>query len=275
MRDISYVVRALFKTGLIPILLLTLSSCSSYKRNLTYFSDLEGQETGVMNVDIPKIRFVPDDVLSITVNSLYPEASAVYNVSLINPSQRGDKNVGVTPQQQTYIIDSNGYIQFPVLGSIKVEGMTTEELTDYLTKKIEENVVDPIVRVELMDFKVQVLGEVNHPGTVHVSGIRFSLLDALASAGDLTPYGQRENILLVRQENGVNKYYHINLNDSKTLSSPLYYLKQNDVIIVEPNEIRKANSKYNQDNAYKLSVISTIVSATSVVASLAIALAVK
>ena len=260
--------------SLSAVVLLAATSCNSYKNNLTYFSDLPS-DSGSMTVEIPAIRIVPDDVLMITVTSLYPEASAAYNLPLVNPAQRGNAGASYSPQQQTYLVDSKGDIDFPVLGRLKVEGMTTEELSDYLTRRIEEKVIDPIVHVELINFHIQVIGEVNRPGSITVNKERFSILDALAASGDLTPYGLRDNVLLVRQENGKNTYHRLNLNDSKTLSSPLYYLKQNDVIIVEPNDIRKANSKYNQDNAYKLSVVSTIVSAASVVASLAIALAVK
>lgn len=251
------------------------ASCSSYKTNLTYFSDLKDIQSGEINVEVPELKIVPDDQLLINVTSMYPEATAVYNLPAMNPSTRGSAAVNATIQQATYIVSPQGDINFPVLGNIHVEGMTTGQLQAYLTERISKDVIDPVVRVELLNFQVQVIGEVNQPGSIEVAGERFTLLDAISRAGDLTPYGQRENVLLVRQENGVNKYYHLNLNDSKVLSSPLYYLKQNDVIIVEPNDVRKANAKYNQDNAYKLSVISTIVSAASVVASLAIALAVK
>lgn len=254
---------------------LAISSCSSNKTNLSYFYDLNNKDSGSTELIVTPLRIVPDDALLITVNSFYPEATAGYNVPMVNPSQRGVLAGYTTPQQQTYIVDSKGDINFPILGKIHVEGMTTEELSDYIGDRISADVVDPYVHVELTSFKIQVLGEVNKPGTVNVTTERFTLLDALAQAGDLTAYGRRENVLLIRQENGQNKYYHINLNDSGVLSSPLFYLKQNDVLIVEPNDIKKANSKYNQDNAYKLSVISTIVSAASVVASLAIALAVK
>lgn len=250
-------------------------SCNTAKTNLTYFTDIRSNPSGVVSIDIPSITIVPSDALLITVNSEYPEATAPYNLPLVNPSVRADKAVYSSPQNQTYIVDSKGDINFPILGKIHVEGMTTEQLADYITERISKDVIDPYVRVELMSFKVQVIGEVNMPGTKNVVGERFTLLDALAAAGDLTPYGKRDDVLLIRQEDGQNRYYHINLNDSGILSSPLFYLKQNDVVIVEPNDIRKANARYNQDNAYKLSVISTIVSAASVVASLAIALAVK
>lgn len=118
-------------------------------------------------------------------------------------------------------------------------------------------------------------GEVNNPGQIRVTRNRFSILDALSAAGDMTPYGERSNVLLIRENNGKKEYVHLDMNKSDVLDSPYYYLQQNDYIYVEPNKVRQANSKYNQDNAFKLSVISTVVSAASVIASLVIALTVK
>lgn len=256
-------------------LILIFTSCSSSKTSLTYFEDIKNQTDGVIPVGDYKIKIVPDDELMITVNSLVPTATAEYNLPLVNPSQRANASVNVQPMQQTYLVDDEGDIVFPVLGKLHVEGMTVQELTKYLEGRISADVENPIVRVELLSFRVNVLGEVNAPGVKQVKNQRFTLLDALAAAGDLTPYGERENVLLIREEKGKVAYHHFNLNDSKTLESPYFYLQQNDVVVVEPNKIQKDNSKYNQFNAYKVSVISTVVSAASVIASLVIALTVK
>ena len=265
-------IKTLCRHSMIMGAIWVLSACSTYKPNLTYFADIKESRQGEMTLEIPPLRIVPDDALLITVNSKIPDATAIYNIPLVNPAQRANTSMTASPRQQTYIVDSKGYINFPEIGKIHVEGMTTEELADYITNEISKEVVDPYVRVELTSFHIQIIGEVNHPGSVYSTAQRLSVLDAISAAGDLTPYGQRENVLIVRQEKDGNKYYRVNLNDSKLLSSPQFYLKQNDVIIVEPNEIRKSNTRYNQDNAYRLSVISTVVSAASVVASMAIAL---
>lgn len=160
----------------------------------------------------------------------------------------------------------------PVLGEIYVEGKTTDEIETLIKERISLEVKDPYVSVRLLSFKINVLGEVKNPGVINVRTERFSLLDALSVANDMTVYGKRENVLLIREEGGVKKCIRLNLNDKNILESPYYYLQQNDVVYVEPNKIRKDNSKYNQSHAYKLSVISTIVSACSVIASLVIAL---
>ncbi len=126
-----------------------------------------------------------------------------------------------------------------------------------------------------MSFNVVVAGEVSTPTSINISGQRLTLLDALAQAGDLTPYGERSNVLIIREVDGKRVYGHVDLNSSDVLTSPYFYLQPKDYIYVSPNKVRQANSKYNQDNAFKLSVISTVVSATSVIASLVIALVVK
>lgn len=255
--------------------LLLLSSCSSSKTVLPYFTDIATVAEGSFDAGnyVPQIK--PDDELFISVQSEVPEASVPYNLPMVNPASRDQISLSTSPRQQTYTVDSQGDIYFPILGKIHVAGLTCEQLRDLLTEKISADVKDPLVTVKLADFQVVVAGEVAKPGTVKVSGNRFSVLDALGAAGDLTPYGERSRVLVIREENGKREFHHLDLNSSETLTSPYFYLQQNDYVYVEPNKVRQANSKYNQDNAYKLTVISTVVSAASVVASLVIALAIK
>ncbi|MDE5750479.1 MAG: SLBB domain-containing protein, partial [Duncaniella sp.] len=132
------------------------------------------------------------------------------------------------------------------------------------------------VTVNLMNFTVNVAGEVKEPGRIHVDGNRITILDALTAAGDLTEFGERSRVLVIREQpDGTRQFAHLDLNSSKIVESPYYYLQQNDYVYVEPNKIRQQNSKYNQNSAFKLQVVSTIVSVASVIASLVIALAVK
>lgn len=252
-----------------------MASCSTTKTVLPYFQDIATVSEGSYKTENYSPDIKPDDELMITVTSLVPEATAIYNLPLSNPAMKSAMFKAVTPSQQTYIVNSEGDISFPVLGKIHVVGLTVEQLADKLTADIAKDVDDPMVTVSLVNFKVSVAGEVRHPGTYDVTRNRYSILDALSAAGDLTEYGERSNVLLVREENGERKFVHLDLNSSETLTSPYFYLKQNDYIYVEPNKIRQENSKYNQNNSFKLTVISTIVSATSVIASLVIALTVK
>lgn len=255
---------------------LIFAACSSSKSSLTYFENLNAQADSVfLSGGKYNVKIVPDDELGIYVSSMNPTATLYYNMPVTDKTIRGEQEVSAVPRLQTYIVDSKGDINFPVLGKIHVQGMTTEELTDYLTARISEDVKNPSVRVELMNFNVNVMGEVTKPGRIPITSERVSILDALALAGDMTEYGKRENVILIREENGKREVHRLNLNDAQTLSSPYFYLQQNDVIYVEPNDIRKENSKYNQNNSYKISVVSTVVSAASVIASLVIALSVK
>lgn len=250
-------------------------SCSSAKQSLTYFENADSVSVAGIGSNKYGVKIVPDDELKIVVTSQVPEATAAYNLPLANYADRSKLENSSTQSLQTYVVDKKGFIVMPVLGKIHVEGKTTDEIAGYIQEQVAKDVTDPYVSVKLHTFKVNVLGEVQTPGTVEVKTERFSILDALAAANDMTEYGKRENVLLIREEDGVKKQIRLNLNDIKTLESPYFYLQQNDVVYVEPNKIKKDNSKYNQNNSYKMSVISTIVSACSVVASLIIALAVK
>lgn len=256
----------------ILFLALVLGSCSSAK--LAYFDDLNDAETGIVgNVDY-NIRLIPSDELLITVTSEIPEATMIYNLPIANPALKYEiANVtSVNSKQQTYIVDKSGDIIFPVLGKLHVEGMTTSELAEMLTQEIAKDVEAPYVRVELVNFKIKVLGEVDKPGSYKIDSERISILDALAEAGDMTVYGRRDNVLLIREENGVRSYHRLNLNDSKILESPYFYLQQNDVVYVEPGDAKKGQAEFNQNNTYRVSIVSTIITGLSVIASLIIAL---
>ena len=256
-------------------LMALLASCSSSKTHLTYFEDIDKVERIVDLPPTPTIRIAPDDELFITVNSEEPKATIAYNLPMANAGIKAATNMSTAPQQQTYLVNSEGDINFPILGKIHVAGMTTEELQKYLVERISKDVENPNVMVSLMNFNVSVLGEVTLPGVVKVTRNRFSILDALASCNDLTPYGERSHVLLIRENNGKQERVILDLNSADLLTSPYYYLQPNDYIYVAPNNIRKGNAKYDQSKSYNVQVTSTIVSAASVIASLIIALAVN
>ena len=264
------------KSFIITLLIsITVTGCRTPQQSMTYFENIKGVTSGTLPSEAYDIKIIPDDELVITVSSLIPEATAEYNLPMTNPATRNVIGTQGQPTQMTYLVDPSGDIKFPGLGIIHVAGLTTTQIAALLTKKISATVEDPYVRVQLANFKVNVLGEVAKPGSFEVTTERFSILDALASAGDLTSYGERENVLLIREENGEKHFHHLNLNDAALLSSPYFYLRQNDVVYVEPNKIRQDNARYNQNNSYKLSVATAIVSAVSVIASLCIALFIK
>lgn len=256
-------------------LLLAATACStSGPRSLAYFPDLGAEGVLPQGGDY-EIRLAPDDELEITISSSQPDAVAMYNAPVVTQKTRGDVNPQSALRVHTYVVDHRGEIELPVIGRLNVQGKTTSEVEQMIVARVKSDVRDAFVTVRMTGFQVNVMGEVREPRRLNVTTQRFTVLDALAAAGDLTEYGDRKSLLVIRQEGNEQKYHRLDLTDSKLFSSPYYYLKQNDVVYVEPNDIKTENSKYNQNNAYKLSVISTVVSASSVIVSLIIALAIK
>lgn len=251
------------------------TSCRT-KHDLTLFDDLSTKNSGQLPALNYANRIEPENELIITVNSESPEATADFNKPLVNPATPGDAGTVSSPKLATYEVDSKGFIDFPRLGKIHAADLTTEELRDSLTARISDYVKDPLVTVTLTGYRIVVMGEVARPQTLTTRAQRFSILDALAECGDLSEYGRRDNIMVLRRAaNGNIDYAHLNLQKSDVVSSPYFWLHNNDVVIVSPNDIKQDNSKYNLHNGYRLSVISTVVGAASVIASLIIALSVK
>lgn len=264
-----------FVALLFTIAILT-SSCSSAKKDLSLFQDLSENQSGVLPTLPHCSTLEPESEISIQVTSEIPEATAEFNIPFTNEANPGMKEISSVPKQRTYIVDDKGDIDFPKLGKIHAEGMTTYELKDYLTKRISQYVKDPIVTVTNVGYRIVVMGEVKAPQTITTTADRFSILDALAEAGDLTDFAKRDNILVLRRtKDNQIEYNRVNLHDSNITQSPCFWLKNNDVVLVSPNQIKEDNSKYNQNNAYKLSVISTIVGMSTAIISLIIALAIK
>jgi len=251
-------------------------SCKTSEHHLAYFKDLDAQAAGILETLPYTATIEPESELVINVMSEVPAATAEFNLPYVNPATPGMKELGTQPQMQTYVVDDKGNIKFPKLGEIHVAGMTTYQLREYLTKRISDYVTDPMVTVLMLDYRVVVMGEVNEPKVIKTDADRFSILDALAEAGDLTEYAMRDNILVLRRgQNGQIEYTRLNLQSSDITKSPCFWLKNNDVVLVSPNNIKEDNSRYNQNNAYKLSLVSTIVGVSSAIISLVIALAVK
>lgn len=190
----------------------------------------------------------PDDIIEIIANSINPQATAIFNLGNNTPVIPGvNSNTSalittnaVNTSPKGYLVNREGFIDFPVLGKMSVKGLSMSQLKDTLVKKLTIYLKDPIVNVRLLNYKITVLGEVNRPATYNLQSERVSIVDAIGMAGDLTIFGKRENILLVREENGQRNFVRMNFNSSKIFESPYYYLKQNDVVYVEPNKSKIA-----------------------------------
>jgi polysaccharide export outer membrane protein len=222
------------------ILLLSCVSCVNTKKAV-YFSD---QRNGSFDAPaVPKLVIQTNDLLNISVSSLNPEASAVFNQPNNNNSN-GSATSATTTTATGFLVDGDGNIQYPFLGVIKAAGLTKDELKDKITKSLVDKklLVDPIVTVRFLNFKVTVLGEVAHPTVVTVPSERISLLEAIGLAGDLTIYAKRDNILVIRDEDGKKVTHRLNLNSTELFNSPYFYLKSNDVVYVEPNKSKVAST---------------------------------
>lgn len=229
-------------SSIIFSLAIMLSSCVDMRKT-TYFNDLPDGEIRSTPAAVLLIR--KNDILNVSVSSLNAEASAVFNAPNLLPTASSTV-LGATSQLVGYLVNEKGDILFPVIGTVHAEGLSTKQLSDNIAKILSDKklLVDPIVSIRITNFKVTVLGEVGHPGVVSVPTEQITILEALGFAGDLTIYGRRDNVLLIREKGGNKIVQHIDLNATDILSSKFYNLEPNDVIYVQPNK-DKARSVHN------------------------------
>lgn len=211
----------------------------------TYFTTLESSTITTVT-PVPETIIRKNDLLNINVSSLDAQASAIFNAPNLLPINTSG---GAGNEILGYLVGNDGTIQFPILGNIKAEGLTKDQLKESIQKKLlDQNLLKgPIVSVRFLNFRVTVLGEVKNPTTIDVPSEKISLLEAIGLAGDLTIYARRDNVLVIREsENGNKEIKRINLNSSELLSSPYYYLKSSDIVYVEPNKSKVASSGRGQ-----------------------------
>ena len=232
-----------------------LSSCGSSKE-VVYFQDLRPGETEIKLPEVKAITIRPEDKISIIVNSRDPQLTDLFNLPIMSRQlgqslRSGGTSIGTNQGISAYTVDAEGNIDFPVLGKISVAGMKREEIAEYIKNElVKENLVkDPVVTVEFANLSISVLGEVNNPGRFNIDRDRLTILDALSLAGDLTIYGNRSKVMVLRQEGDVQRVYGLNLTSGQHIyTSPAYYLQQNDVVYVEPNNVKARQSTVNGNN---------------------------
>ncbi|MFI2744571.1 polysaccharide biosynthesis/export family protein [Zhouia sp. PK063] len=246
--------------GLIGVLNFT--SCVS-KKSILYFQDISKLNEQVDSVNFnPTIR--PNDLLSITVSAYDLDAVRPFNLPLTSAQNISGSNLSTGAQLQTYLVDGEGNIEFPVLGTVNVAGLSRSALVIKLRKDISTYVKNPIINVRIMNYKVSILGEVKNPGTYTISDERITVLQALGLAGDLTVYGKRTNVMVIREKNGDKQYGKLDLTKADLFDSPYYYLQQNDVVVVSPNKAQIQSSAYNRNVGVYISLTSIIISLISV-----------
>ncbi|AMM51466.1 sugar transporter [Rufibacter sp. DG15C] len=216
-------------------------SCASTKK-VVYFNNIQDSElpAGVENIE-PLIQ--KNDLLSISVSSLNPEATKIFNTPNVTDSEAPDFS-GRATSVSGYLVNSQGYIQFPILGNIKAVGLTKRQLKESLTKSLTERklLVDPIINIRYLNYRVTVLGEVAHPTVVNAPNEKITLLEALGLAGDLTIYAKRSNVLIIREVDNKKIIKRINLNSTELFNSQYYYLQPNDIVYVEPDKAKVATA---------------------------------
>lgn len=260
------------KALILALLVVLFTSCDSSKK-IVYMQDMP------LNIaeKVPYTKGIiiqAKDKLSIIVSSKDPELASMFNLPIAS-YQAGivsaENALSMTGQQKLlgYVVDNDGNIEFPVLGTLHIAGLTRKEVSDLIKKQLKSQnyIQDPVITVEFINLSYSLLGEIKNPGTYSIEGDRITLLDAIGRGGDLTIYGRRENVLLIREVNGERINYRIDLTSSKFLDSSGYYLQQNDIIYIEPNTVRAGQSTINDNNLKSVSLWTSI---TSLIATICV-----
>lgn len=255
-------------------LILFLGTSCSVPKDVVYFQGIDSltpEQVELMNQNYTS-KICPDDRLSITVTAWDATVVTPFNPPVYAYAAEGEEKIQVSQQLQTYLVDKEGNINFPVLGKIHVAGLSKQELIEKLRIDISKYVKDVNVNVQIVNYKITMMGEVSRPGTVQVYNDRITILDALGRVGDLTINANRKNILVIRDNDGQKEFGRLDVTNPSVFSSPFFYLRQNDVVYVEPNDAKKRNARYSQAQQYSISVFSSILSAISVITSVIIAI---
>ncbi|WP_288955314.1 polysaccharide biosynthesis/export family protein [uncultured Polaribacter sp.] len=243
---------------LLYILLISIFYSCVSKKEIIYFQNDEIDQSKVSNSYKTIIK--PDDVLQITITALDVEAVRPFNLAAVTYSTSSNSAIGVA-QQQTYLVDTNGEIDFPVLGKLKIGGLTRDELIVFLKNKLEPDyILNPNINIRIANYKITVLGDVKQPGTYPIPSERITILEAIGLAGDLNISGHRDNVLVQREEKGKKVQYRVDLLSKKLFTSPVYYLQQNDVVYVEPNKAKIQSASANSNTSLIISISGVIIS---------------
>ena len=246
-------------------LLLTITSCGTSK-SVAYI-----QNSDSINYDNSRYlydaKIMPKDQLTITVNTVNPEASLPYNLLLQNSYTQGRNMSSGGGTLMPYLVDNDGYINFPVVGKLKVSGLTKSECENMILEKIRPYMAEtenPVVTVRMSSYSVSVIGEVARPGSFQVAREKITILEALAQAGDLTIYGVRDKVKLIREDaTGKKEIHTLDLTNANIVNSPYYYLQQNDIVYVEPNKVKAQNARVGNMTTLWFSATSILISLTS------------
>jgi polysaccharide export outer membrane protein len=268
-----------FEFIFIIVIPVFVSSCGSSK-NTAYFQDIEKYGQTFKSTDYYKNEPVikPNDQLLITVSAptLFQEKVAQFNLPASTYLTPGETTATPVTSFQTYCVDEEGTVNFPVLGKLKLAGMTKSQAKDYMEKRIAGYIDEgAIVNLQITSFNISVHGEVFKPGIVEMTNDKVSILDALGAAGGITIFGDRTKVLLIRDNNGTIEHHRFDLTQSDIFNSPYFYLHQNDMLFVEPSRSRMQDSEYGVADNYKLTRMSLIITAISTLSTIMALLLIK
>lgn len=243
---------------LLLVALVAFSSCAP-KSNHVYYQNIDEILNNNEKLANFETRFQPDDLLMIIVSAEDVEAAAPFN--LINTMTSNPNNPAGSGQmqQQLYLIDSKGLIDFPKIGTLKLSGLTRTEAVNLIKEKVQKYINDPIVNLRIMNFKITVQGEVVRPGVHTINSERLTLPEAIALSGDMTIYGKKENVLIIRENNGKKTYNRVDMTKADFINSPYYFLNQNDIVYIEPNKTRINSSAVGPNISIGISALSLLV----------------
>ena len=246
------------------------TKCQSSKQ-IPYFTNIDSISLEASR-GLFDAKIMPKDMLTITVHTTDPAASAPFNLAVQSSVGSGGSLSSNTGNLQGYLVDNDGFINFPIIGKIHVVGLTKTECEDLIKSKIQPYLArteNPIVTVQMSSYRITVLGEVKSPGVIPVSQEKMSILEAIASAGDLSLYGRRDNVLLIREDQSGEKHkVRLNLNDANLINSPYYYMQQNDVLYVQPNNVQAKNSAFGQSTSLWFSLVGIVTSVASLLVNI-------
>lgn len=256
---------------LLALLVVSAASCSTYKK-INYIQDAQ-LDTALTMIANQGILIQPMDMISIVVSSRDPELARIYNLPVVTYQAGSESSVSNFSQRLIgYSVDNDGNIQFPELGTIHVAGLNRWQLAELIREKLSSLVKDAVVTVQFMNFKISVTGEVTSPGVFDISGDKITIFEAISLARNLTIYGRRDGVYVIREQNGSRTIYQVDLRTVDMFNSPAYYLQQNDVVYVEPNKVRAGQSTINENNLKSVSLWVSIGSFLSTLATLFISL---
>lgn len=254
----------------IPLFVVLFVFSCKPRKELVYYQNIDGLSASE-NISHYEIKIQPDDLMTIVVAANDRESAFPFNLSsagvptLLNGNVSNGLMFGGQEMMQSYLVDPDGMIDFPILGKLKVGGLSRSALTQMLETKIAKYIQNPIITIRLMNFKISMQGEVTQPGTYPINTDRITLIEAITMARDLTIYGKRNNILIIRETNGVKSYNRVDITKADFINSPFYYLAQNDVVYVEPNQARINGAAVGANTGVIISVSSLLITVITLI----------